>query len=113
MQIDPEIGCCVKDLASAKLAEEVGVDLFMISIDVDGAMVHFGEENESLLGRITLDEAESHLRDGNFGVGSMLPKIEACARFIRSGGQRAIITSIGKIEKAAYRSDVGTQILFE
>ena len=31
-----------KDLASARLAEEVGVDIFVLATDVEGALLNFG-----------------------------------------------------------------------
>jgi len=97
-----------KDLASVRLAEEVGVDIFIIATDVEGAMLDFGGARQRLLRRMTLDEGARHLVEETFPAGSMAPKIEACMQFISSGGQRAIITSIGTIE-AAVRGKAGTE----
>ncbi len=55
-----------KDLASAKLAQEVGVDLLLIATDVPGAAIHFGQPDERLLRRLTASEARSYLRAGEF-----------------------------------------------
>ena len=99
-----------KDLASACLAAEVGVDLFVIATDVDGASLNYGRENQTQLRRITPGEARRHLADGHFPAGSMGPKVEAAARFVENGGQRALITSIEKIEQAV-RGQAGTEIV--
>ena len=99
-----------KDLASAKLAEEVGVELFVIATDVEGAMLDFGTDRQRLLRRVTLDEAARHLVEGTFPSGSMAPKIEACMQFISSGGGRAVITSIGDIA-AAVSGKAGTEFV--
>jgi carbamate kinase len=99
-----------KDLASAKLAEEAGVDVFLIATDVEGAALHYGEADEKYLREITMEEAARYLREGHFPPGSMGPKIEAAIEFLRGGGKRAVITSISSIEKAVH-GKAGTEII--
>ncbi len=101
-----------KDLASAKLAEEVGVDVFIIATDVEGAMLHYGSARQRLIHKLNLEQAARYLVDGFFPTGSMGPKIEACMQFINNGGQRAIITSIGSIA-AAVQGVAGTEFSVE
>ena len=98
-----------KDLASAKLAEEVGVDLFLIATDVEGVALRYGQSDQKYLRNITTKEAEQYLREGHFPPGSMGPKIEAAIDFLRNGGKRAVITSIEAIEKAV-EGRTGTDI---
>ena len=98
-----------KDLASAVLAQEVGVDIFLIATDVSGVALNFGKESEAFLRSLTASDAERYLRSGQFPPGSMGPKVEAAVKFIAGGGKRAVITSIDAIEEAvAGRS--GTEI---
>jgi len=99
-----------KDLASAVLAEEVGVDIFIIATDVEGAMLDYGCSQQRLLRRLTLEDAARYLVDGVFQAGSMAPKIEACLQFIGHGGQRAVIASIGEIA-AAVNGRAGTDFV--
>jgi carbamate kinase len=99
-----------KDFASATLAREVGVDIFVIATDVEGAMLDFGTKNQKLLGKITLEQAKAYIRHGHFAPGSMLPKVEAAVRFISQGGKRAVITSIQSIESAV-KGDAGTEVV--
>jgi carbamate kinase len=99
-----------KDLASARLAGEVGVDLFLIATDVEGAYLNYGEANQTLLGRITAREAENYLREGHFAPGSMGPKIEAAVGFTKQGGGKAVITSLESIE-GAVMGKTGTEIV--
>ncbi len=101
-----------KDLVSAKLAEEVGVDLFLIATDVQGAALRFGHPDQKYLSTMTLEEAARYLEEGHFPHGSMGPKIEAAMDFIRNGGKRAVITSIGAIE-GAIAGKAGTEIIRE
>jgi carbamate kinase len=98
-----------KDLASAKLAEEVGVDVFVIATDVEGVALSYGEPEQRFLRSLTLQEAERYFREGHFPAGSMGPKVAAAVNFIRSGGKRAAITSIEAIE-AAVEGKAGTEV---
>lgn len=89
-----------KDLASAKLAEEVGADLFLIATDVEGVALSYGLSNQRFLRSLGTDEAKLCLERGEFPAGSMAPKVEAAVEFMEKGGKRALITSIEAIEKA-------------
>jgi carbamate kinase len=98
-----------KDLASARLAEEVGVDIFLIATDVPGVALNYGKSDQQFLQSLTLKEAGQYLRDGQFPTGSMGPKIDAIMQFVRHSGKRAVVTSIEEIE-AAVEGNAGTEI---
>jgi carbamate kinase len=89
-----------KDLASECLADEVGVDVFLIATDVDGVMLNFGTESQRLLARVTPSEALEYERQGHFSTGAMLPKVRAASRFVKRTGNRALITHIESIAEA-------------
>jgi carbamate kinase len=89
-----------KDLASAKLAEDVGVNYFCIATDVPGLALDYGTSKERFLEKVTGPEAIKHLKSGQFPAGSMGPKVEACIKVLENGGQRAFICSTNEIEKA-------------
>ena len=89
-----------KDLASAKLAEEVGADVFVIATDVPGAALHFGRPGEQFLTEISVAEAQSYLEKGHFPAGSMAPKLEACMSAVKAGAKRVVITHLAEIETA-------------
>lgn len=99
-----------KDLASAKLAEEVGVHIFLIATDVEGVALNFGRPDQEYRRSVTLKDAEGYQKDGHFPSSSMGPKIEAAVDFIRNGGKRAIICSIDSIAKAV-AGESGTEII--
>ena len=101
-----------KDLASACLAEEVGVDLFIIATDVDGVALNFGSPAERYLQSVTLDQAARHILDGQFSAGAMLPKVEAAMQFVHGGGKRAVITRVDRIADAV-ASKAGTTFILE
>jgi carbamate kinase len=99
-----------KDLASAKLAEEVGVDIFLIATDVKGVAIHFGQPEQEFLRTVTIEQAAGYLQESIFPSGSMGPKVEAAMQFIQRGGKRAIITSIETIEDAV-AGRAGTEVI--
>ena len=89
-----------KDLASARLAEEVGVDLFVMATDVDGVALNFGKPDEHYLTSVSLAESAKYIIEGHFSAGAMLPKVEAAMQFVGSGGKRAVITRVDRIADA-------------
>lgn len=99
-----------KDLASARLASEVGVDILVIATDVAGAYLRFGAQGEELLRRLTIDDAARYARQGHFPAGSMGPKVEAAVQFLKAGGRRAVITSVEAIEEAL-EGRAGTEVV--
>jgi len=99
-----------KDLASAKLAEEVGVDIFLIATDVQGAALNYGQVDQRFLRTTPVNDAIRYLEQGHFPPGSMRPKIEAAIQFLQTGGKRAVISSIETIE-AAIQGRAGTEIV--
>ncbi|MCL7489511.1 MAG: carbamate kinase [Desulfobulbaceae bacterium] len=101
-----------KDLASARLAREIGVDLFLIATDVDGAYRNFGREDAELLPSLSPAEAQKYLDAGHFGEGSMRPKIEAAIEFVEHGGRKTLITSISAISRAV-KGQAGTVVTLQ
>ncbi len=98
-----------KDLASAKLAEEIGANIFLILTDVEKVAINYGKANQKNLSHMSLKEAEKYLKEGHFPPGSMGPKIEATINFLKAGGEKAVICSI---DKAAFalKGKAGTTI---
>lgn len=85
-----------KDLASALLAEKLGTDRLIILTGVDKVSVNFRKPDERQLDRLSSEQAEAYIAEGQFAPGSMLPKIQAAVDFARSGkGRAAVITSPG------------------
>jgi carbamate kinase len=101
-----------KDLASAVLAEEVGVNIFLMATDVEAVAVDYGEPEQRFLRELTIVQAKEYLREGHFPPGSMGPKVEAALQFLQRCEGRAIISSIEAIEDAV-DGKAGTEILKE
>ena len=101
-----------KDLAAELLAEQVDADVLLILTEVEKVAINFGKPNQQNLGHLSLAEAARYTEEGQFGVGSMLPKVEAAMRFVRANpGKRAIITSLEKCLDAL-EGKTGTVITF-
>lgn len=103
-----------KDLAAGRLASDLGVDTLAIITEVSAAAVDFGTPAERPLGDVPVGEAERLLAAGQFAAGSMGPKVEAAARFVRQGGSMAVITSVDRLlatlSPSAGRGPTGTRI---
>ena len=99
-----------KDLASARLAEEVGVDIFVIATDEKGVALNYGTADQTFLPTITVSLAKDLLKSGEFPPGSMGPKVHACISFIANGGDKAVITHLEDIHKAV-EGNAGTQVI--
>jgi carbamate kinase len=98
-----------KDLASAKLAEQVDADILLIATDVEKVCLNYGNSNQQEFDKLSVVDAKRYLEEGQFPAGSMGPKIQAVINFLESGGERAIITSIDKIIDAL-EGKAGTQV---
>ncbi len=77
-----------KDRASALLAVELQADMLLIPTGVEQVAVNFGTPKQRWLDTLDLEEAENLLNEGQFGAGSMGPKVEAMLTYLhgRPGG---------------------------
>ena len=98
-----------KDLASALLAEQADIGILVIATDEANVCINYKKDNEQRLSKMTVADCEKYLAEGQFPAGSMGPKIEAAASFVRKTGRDAIITTISNIE-GALDGTAGTRI---
>jgi carbamate kinase len=98
-----------KDLASSLLARELRADVLLILTDIDRVYLDFAKPTRRAVARMTVSEAERYLSHGEFLPGSMGPKIEAAAEFLRAGGARVVICLPEQLD-AALRGEAGTCI---
>jgi carbamate kinase len=89
-----------KDLASARLAEQIGADTLLIATDEERVALDYGGSGQRFLDELSLSEARRYLTQGEFPEGSMGPKVRAVLQFLERGGSRSIITSIERITDA-------------
>ncbi len=78
-----------KDLASSLLATDLGADLLLIPTGVPHVAIRFGTPEQKWLDTLTVDQARAYIEAGEFGEGSMEPKVAAVADFV-AGAQGAV-----------------------
>lgn len=84
-----------KDRAAQVLAGDIDATRLLILTDVDGVYRAFGTPQQERIAELTADQARALLDAGEFGTGSMAPKVEAAIAFVESGGTAA---HIGRLE---------------
>ena len=102
----PVEGVIDKDMASSLLAQRIKADEFYILTDVPYVYLNYGEENQEIAEFLDENDTLRYLESGEFGEGSMKPKIEAALEFIQNGGEKSVITESNKLENRNF----GTKI---
>lgn len=89
-------GVIDKDRSSALLAASLGASALVLATGVDQVCLNWGQPNQRGLDRLSPAEARTWLAAGEFGAGSMAPKVEALLEFAAAGG-RGLITRQDRI----------------
>jgi len=88
-----------KDRGGELLAEDCHADTLVLLTAVDRVAINFGKPDQVDLEEITAAQAREYADAGQFGKGSMEPKVRAAIKFVESRPGRTCI--IGSLEKAA------------
>lgn len=100
-----------KDLASSLLATDLGADLLLIPTGVPRVAIRFGTPEQKWLDTLTVDQARAYIEAGEFGKGSMEPKVTAVADFVAgSPGAAGVIGAPDQIS-AILAGTSGTRIV--
>ncbi len=100
-----------KDFAAEKLSEILDADCLLILTAVERVCINYNKPEEKSLDIITLEEVDRYIAEDQFAPGSMLPKIEACKKFVMHDDNKvAIIASLSKA-KEALKGLSGTKIV--
>lgn len=87
-----------KDMGGELLAEDCQADYLFLLTAVEHVCTSFGTPEQKALVDVSADEAEALANAGEFGKGSMEPKVRAAIKFVRSRPGRTCI--IGALDKA-------------
>lgn len=99
-----------KDLIAGLLADGVNADQLIILTGVDCVYKDYGKEKQEPIHMMNCRQAQEYIDNGEFGEGTMRPKIETALSFIGNSEIRsALITRLGSIE-AAMAGQTGTVI---
>ena len=100
-----------KDRLSALIAIKLNADALIISTAVDSVKTGFGTENEQSHRKLTLDECETLMAQGEFPDGSMGPKIGSLMEAsLHNPSLTAILCQPGDALKSL-RGEAGTKIV--
>ena len=101
-----------KDRTTALLANGLGIKTIVLATAVEYVCLNFGEEDEVQLRALTVAEATEHLQTGQFGEGSMGPKVEAAINFVSGSEHADAVAIIGHIDhlRDAVEGNSGTRI---
>ncbi len=99
-----------KDLAAGRLAQLLEADKLIILTSVDKVCLNYGTPEEKPLDCLSLSDAKRYLEAGQFGEGTMKPKIEAAIDFIGESAIRTVLITKLYKEKAGLTGGMGTLI---
>ncbi|MGD2111222.1 MAG: carbamate kinase [Phycisphaerae bacterium] len=101
-----------KDLASSLLAAELHADMMLILTNVDRVCINHRKPDEQSVDRMTLDQAQEWLDEGQFPPGSMGPKIQGAIDFLTNASDTAAVV-IGPLDRPldAIAGKTGTHIV--
>ncbi|GLC30782.1 carbamate kinase [Clostridium omnivorum] len=101
-----------KDFAAEKLAEILDADALVVLTAVDKVCVNFNKPDQKAIDVMSLEEVDKYINEKQFAPGSMLPKVEACKKFVQYNKNKiAIIASLSEA-KEALQGTSGTRIVF-
>lgn len=99
-----------KDLVSAMFAWKIKADMLVILTAVDKVYLDFNKPTQRPIDSMDISEARTYIEQGQFAPGSMLPKVEACVKFIEAHPNgSAVITSLEHASRALH-GQTGTLI---
>jgi carbamate kinase len=102
-----------KDRTTGLVAHHLQAPTLVILTAVEYACINYGKSSERRLEQLAVDEAETYLQAGQFGVGSMAPKIETAIDFIRRSPHDDAVAIIAHVNRfsAALDGKSGTRIV--
>ncbi len=103
-------GVIDKDMTAALLGRIIKAQELFIITDVDNIYLNFKTDSQEIIRDTTAKDIEGWLKDGQFGQGTMEPKIKAALYFLNHHGNEVIITSIENMGNAIQKR-AGTRIL--
>ena len=93
------------------MAQEIDADVLVILTAVEKVAINFGTEKEQWLDEISVEKAKEYIEAGEFGEGSMKPKVEAAVAFAASKKDRVAIITLLEKSKDGIAGKTGTRIV--
>lgn len=106
------VDCVIdKDLLSSRLGAAMGADTLIILTQIDGVYTGFNTRKKRFHAVLKASDAITFLKRGEFGSGSMKPKIEAAISFVKSGKKREALIGSWRELGSILKYKRGTRIL--
>ena len=99
-----------KDLIAGALADGVNAEQLVILTGVEHVCLNYGKDNEKELSQLSCQQAEEYMKEGQFGEGTMKPKIETALKFIGNSAIRTVLITKLDAGKKALGGETGTVI---
>jgi carbamate kinase len=102
-----------KDLACGLLAHELGAEMLLIPTGVARVAIRFGKPEQEWLDTLTVEQARGYIAAGEFGAGSMEPKVAAVCDFVASTPGAVGVIGLPEELRAIIEGRSGTRIVSE
>lgn len=99
-----------KDTAAGKMAELLDADMLVILTGVEKVCLDYGKDTQRPLDVMTVAEAREYIQEGQFGEGTMLPKIESAVAFIGNSAVRTVLITRLDKTREGITGETGTVI---
>ena len=99
-----------KDTIAGRLADLLDADMLVILTGVEKVCTGFGTEAEKPLDYISVKQAKELMEQGEFGEGTMKPKIQAAIEYIGDSAIRKVLITKLSAESVTIGGETGTMI---
>ncbi len=99
-----------KDAIAGKLASDLNADQLIILTSVPNVYRNFEQDNQESVTSLTVPEAMAMMEEGQFGAGTMLPKIEAAIAYLSSHPEGSVLITSLDMVNDALKGKAGTII---
>ncbi len=100
-----------KDSIAGKLAADLKADVLFIFTSVKQVYKNYKQENEMPIHHLTIEEAKELIKQNQFEMGTMLPKIEAAIEYLTDVPDGKVVITSLDFALEALKEEVGTIIV--
>lgn len=101
-----------KDFTSAKIAELIKAESFIVLTAVDQIKINYGKPNEESIAEANIETLMKYIGEEQFAPGSMLPKVKAAMSFVEKTNSSAYIGELSDSDKII-EGKAGTRIFLK
>ena len=100
-----------KDIAAGRMAELLNADMLIFLTGTEKVCLNFGKADEKPLDYMNVSDAKKYMEAGEFGEGTMKPKIKAAIDYIGdSAVRKALVAKLSDVKTSFLAGEQGTLI---